>query len=152
MCETLGKLHKRGEEWDSFPVWETIGVEEWMHQLDSREIGADEPDILDAQYAMPIPFYRTPSQTESWLRQARTQEGRISEFTGLHLSPETERMVLDDVFPQYTHNCNRSFGGQCAYYDLCWGSPQIAQDPLGSGIYQIHEQYADQPEAIQESD
>ena len=149
-CEQLGKLHRRGDDWESFPTWEAMGVAEWMRLLDAGEVAADEGDVLARQWTMPVPFYRTPRQTESWLRQTRTQEERIAAVTApdLVLSPEIRQVVMDDVFPQYTHNCNHLFGGTCPCYELCWGPPQVAESPLDSGIYQPHEQYA--TEEIQE--
>lgn len=150
-CEQPGKLHKRGDEWKSFPVWTASGgVEEWIHSLHNHNTCAEDGDVLDRSWTMPIPFFRTSQQIISWRRQAMAQEERIADTLQVASdnsdSPPTDRLplqLLDAVFPQYTHNCNSFYGGQCPCYDLCWGPAQIAQDPLGSGIYQPHEQYTD---------
>jgi len=147
-CEQVGKLHRRGDDWESFPTWETLGTAEWMRRLADHEAAADEGDVLDRQWVMPIPFYRTPSQTQSWLRQARAQEEKIAALDYFpQMSQDFRLKVLDELYPQYTHNCNHIYGGTCPYYELCWGPPQSAESPLDNG-FQPHEQYADlAPEA-----
>lgn len=148
-----GKNHKRGDEWTKFPTWETMGVKEWIRMLDSDEIPGG-GNVLEGQFAIPLPQWRTEKQKTRWLRQAQAQERRIA--TALIAIREIEIALietdmqsdylwdllearLDDSFPQHTHQCANWFGRPCPMTEICHGPEHIARDPLGSGLFQIKE-------------
>lgn len=126
-CPGDGRNHLLGEAWDAFPVWETLGVEEWMRLLDSGELGQG---ALDQNWVIPVPKFRNQEHIDHWLTQVKYQESKVAESVN-----------LDEQFPQFTHTCNQYFGGKCPCYEICWGT---AQEPLESGLYQLR-----QPETLE---
>ena len=48
---------------------------------------------------------------------------------------------LDELFPQTTERCGDWFHRRCPAWELCHGAPHVAQDPVGSGLYEIKRQY-----------
>lgn len=131
MCETPGKLHKLGDDWESFPVWEAMGTRGWIEMLTTGQVAHAET-VLDSQWVFPVPIYRNTQTIGNWREQAQFQEGRIAEALRAGIAPSP------DVFPQYTHTCEGYFGRRCPCYDLCWGPAEVADAPLMSGLYQIH--------------
>jgi hypothetical protein len=162
-CPGDGRNHKRGEDWKSFPVWELLTTKTWMEWLGEGTVTPEAGDALDQSWAMPVPHYRTRESVESWLRQTRASESRIAralvqvrEYESVIASEEDNFMreaaregleeFLDQNFEQSTEKCGNWFGRLCPAWNLCWGPGHIAKDPVGSGLYQIKEQY--QPEAV----
>jgi hypothetical protein len=43
--------------------------------------------------------------------------------------------LLDQYFPQHDNAC-RKYGSACKFLELCF-NPGVAEDPLGSGLFQI---------------
>ena len=158
-CPGDGRNHKRGGEWKSFPVWTSLSVKEWIGLLDSGRVTPEAGDPLEACWAMPTPHFRTREQGEKWLRQTRAAEGRVA--SDLIFLREYEKAIededdpqsqndlrgmlekrLDETFPQNTEMCCNWFGRQCPCFDLCNGPIEVAEDPVGSGIYREKTQYA----------
>ena len=149
-----GKNHKRGDEWASFAAWATEGgIRAWLELLEKTE-----PDTLDAQWAMPVPHFRTRESVERWLRQTRAAESRhardLLSVRELEAAwPEEsdpamkedlwERLQirLDECFPQTTEMCGNWFHRKCPVWDICHGPGEVARDPVGSGLFQVKEQY-----------
>ncbi len=77
-CPGDGRLHKRGDDWQSFPVWGAMGVREWMEMLDDGQVTPEAGDALGEQWALPVPNFRTQEQIGAWLRQTRAAEARIA--------------------------------------------------------------------------
>ncbi len=159
-CPGDGRNHKRGGDWSSFPVWEALagsgGVAQWMAWLDQGQIPGSGPEssVLDAQWALPIANYRTQEQLTGWLAQTRASEVRIArDLLALRTIEQVGPGGMGDLDalenaldvsvlgPQATDNCANWFGRRCGAWDLCWGSPHIADDPVGSGLYQIKTPY-----------
>lgn len=140
MCPGDGRDHKRGDEWKSFPVWTSLGVKTWMEMLDSGLITPEAGDALDQQWALPVPNFRTMEAMSDWEEQTRTTEERMAADSR---AIKAGRMSLNaSIFgSQATEQCNHWFGRRCPAWDLCWGPPHIADDPVGSGLYQIKTQY-----------
>jgi hypothetical protein len=135
MCEQIGKLHKRGDEWEAFPIWEAgLSGKEWMGMLLSGEVEGGQ-EALTSRWVMPVPVFRNSEKLRVWEAQSKLQAQRIE---GAEVG---QRAVdsFDGVFPQYTHQCTSYYGARCPCFDLCWGPPEIAQAPLQSGIYCLPE-------------
>lgn len=49
--------------------------------------------------------------------------------------------ILDEHFPQFTHSC-RLWNRKCDAFEICFGPAEIEMDPLGSGLFQIKQQYS----------
>jgi hypothetical protein len=158
-CPGDGRNHKRGDEWQSFPVWETLGVKDWLEMLDRGEVTPEAGDILDAQWALPVPMYRTQDQLERWFRQAQTVEKRIAsdlgmlrEFEGA-LAENPDDLDLLDTFlerldrsvfgPMSTDQCEHWFGRRCPMVPVCHGTQDAVVDPVGTGLFQIKTQYVE---------
>jgi len=149
-----GKNHKRGDEWASFAAWATEGgIRAWLELLEKTE-----PDTLDAQWAMPVPHFRTRESVERWLRQTRAAESRhardllsVRELESAWSEEQNAEMKadlferlqvrLDESFPQTTEMCGNWFHRKCPVWEICHGPGEIARDPVGSGLFQVKEQY-----------
>lgn len=150
-----GKRHERKGDWERFGVWQTLGVKDWMTKLEDDVLHGE--DLLDQQWAMPTPNFRTEEQMRGWLEQTRASERRIAEAL-LDLremekneDPSLPKVLNESVLgPQHTQMCSNWFGRKCPAWELCWGPPHIGRDPVGSGIYQIKEAY--KPEATEVED
>lgn len=145
-CPGDGRTHKRGDNFKSFPVWDTLTTGQWLDLLLQGDVDCGSQtgeELLNSLWVLPVPNYRTPWDTENWYQQTRAQEERVQRgLLMLEASRDEEsfQKFLNLYFPQYTHSC-RMWGSRCPAWDLCWGSPHIQSDPLGSGLYQIKTQY-----------
>ena len=126
-CPGDGRRHERRGNWTQFPVWEQMGVEAWMRR---PEVQA----ALDSLWVLPVPQYRTHAAEESWLRQTRSQETRVTDAADLcrQFSGDALTVALDEFFPQHTEKCGDWFGRNCPAWEICHGT---AQDPGTSGLY-----------------
>jgi hypothetical protein len=158
-----GVNHKRGDEWVGTNVWETDGgVKAWMELLDRGGVGLAGNAALESAWVMPVPHYRTAAAVASWERQTRAAESRhardlalIRQYeAGLAEHPEDDQLWaswnsrLDELFPQTTERCGDWFHRRCPNWELCHGAPHVAQDPVGSGLYQLKSQYAPAEEVV----
>lgn len=146
-CPGDGRNHKRGDDWKSFAAWETIGVKAWVDALATEGITPEAGDALDSMWVLPVPHFRTAAAVASWERQAKALETRIAR--GLSVARIAEDAqdgevlaeVLDEHFPQATEKCADWFHRKCPAWELCHGSGHVAEDPVGSGLYQIKTPY-----------
>lgn len=161
-CPGDGRLHKRGDDWQSFPVWTSLGIREWIGMLDDGKITPEAGDALGEQWAMPVPNFRTQDQIGAWLRQTRAAESRIAaslEFLRNYESAVRESPEAGDLWEawevrldesalgeQATSMCDRWFGRRCPAWDLCHGPDHVRRDPVGSGLYQIKTQFVERSE------
>jgi hypothetical protein len=151
-----GVNHKRGDEWEMVNMWETDGgVGAWLTLLDRGGVGPAGNAALESAWVMPVPHYRTAAAVASWERQTRSAESRHAR--DLALVAQYERSLtedptddklwaswnarLDELFPQTTERCGDWFHRRCPNWELCHGAPHVAQDPVGSGLYQLKSQY-----------
>lgn len=168
--------HRLGKGWEPFRPWEAMGTKEWIQMLHENRVQPEAGDCLGQQYAIPVPFYRTPAQTHHWREQTACQEiqiraamqdirpaesmiqyleeqvraGCLENLEGLAQARNTLMIKLDHEFPQYTHTCPNFFGRRCPCWDICWGPGHIAENPVGSGLYQIKEPYTGpEPEPVE---
>lgn len=150
-----GKNHKLNDDWASFQVWDTLGVKEWMRMLEDGEVQNSE-SILDSQWALPVPNFRTLNQMENWRAQTQASEIQIAKDL-LKLREVEGKISQDDLIQvlnqtslgtQNTDVCNRWFGRKCPAWDLCWGPQHIRESPELSGMYKEKTQYA--PEGVEE--
>ena len=158
----------------SFNAWETDGgVGAWLKLLDSGGVGGAGIAALDSAWVMPVPHYRTSASVKSWERQTKAAESRhardlllIREYEAairLYEEPAgTHRMSgdldgklweswnsrLDELFPQTTERCGDWFHRRCPAWELCHGAPHVAQDPVGSGLFEIKRQYEPSEETV----
>jgi hypothetical protein len=131
-----GRKHRLGDAYQPFYAWERMGVKEWIEMLAAGAVQPEAGDCLGKQHVSPMPYARSPTQREAWLTQAREQEE--------HVALASRRQIrLDKDFPQYTHSC--TYPGKCAYIPLCFESPELAADPLATGLYQIREPHHPAP-------
>ena len=151
-CSGDGRLHKRGDDWKSFPVWSSGGVKAWMDKLAAGEISPEAGDALDQSYAIPVPHFRTRESTAAWLRQTRAAERRNAQDLlflrgfeeAIRENPndselwETFQAHLDETFPQTTEKCGDWFHRRCPCFPICH---EGVRDPVGSGLFQVKTQY-----------
>jgi hypothetical protein len=141
-----------GKGWDSFNVWEQMGVKEWIDMLASGEIQPELGDVIKKNVVTPVEYFRSEGEIETAIEEVRLQEVRVKtaieaingNFGAWSLPMNFDynnqekiiRYMLDGTFPHVKKHCEFHFGGPCEYKDLCW-KPEVAQDPIGSGLYQI---------------
>ncbi len=158
-----GVNHKRGDEWQMVNMWETYGgVKAWFTLLDRGGVGPAGNAALESAWVMPVPHYRTAAAVASWERQTRSAESRhardlalIRQYeAGLAEDPKDDKLWaswnarLDELFPQTTERCGDWFHRRCPNWELCHGPAHVAQDPVGSGLYQIKSQYVPTEEMV----
>lgn len=137
-----GKRHGLGETYSRsalFPVGTGDKphktVEEWVAELDAGDVQPDAGDALGNVLYLPDPM-TLPVGSEERIQQLAAQEMLIAEFAPkIDHTTDEGRQLLNIHFPQYTHNCNHSYGGKCSFHDICWNArPQAAlQDPFSIG-------------------
>ena len=121
------------------------GLRCWLAGEIQPEVG----DIVKKQVVTPVEYYRSEREIEVAIEEIRAQELHIKEGVTLAqkaidtTDQEVYDLVLAEFFPHIRKHCEFHFGGPCEYKDLCW-KPEVASDPVGSGLYQIrmphHEQ------------
>lgn len=127
-----------GKGWEPFNVWESdISIKQWVEMLASGEIQPECGDIIKQQVITPVEYFRAEGEIEEAIREVTEQELKIKlaiEMLGSKEWP-TEH-VMASSFPHVRKHCMFHFGGVCEYLSLCW-KPEVSQDPVGSGLYQI---------------
>ena len=126
------------QRWKPFWVWEAMGVKEWLDMLGSGQVQPELGNPLEQQVVtMPL-IYRTDEQVARWTRQVRSEEIDVMcdlDCLALDGDPDT-------CFPQHTRRCHDKFTfgrNGCPFIPICHESPQIAADPVGSGLYVVRE-------------
>ncbi len=116
-----------GSKWESFNAWdEPGGVKGWMERLATGTIQPEAGDPLAQSVMIPTPYYRQEADVQAWKQQITQQEKEIDN----NLDWLSAGGSIDMVFPQYRHSCH--YPGDCSYLDLCYGPPQMAEDPLAT--------------------
>jgi hypothetical protein len=128
-----------GKGWQPFNVWESdIGIKNWIQALNDNLIQPENGDILKQQVVTPIELFRNEGEIKEGIEEIKAQEGHI--FTSMdcisRVTKEEIPNMMASYFPHNRKHCFFHFGGRCEYYDLCW-KPEVAADPIGSGIYEI---------------
>jgi hypothetical protein len=125
-----------GKGWEPFNVWEQMGVGKWIEMIGSGEIQPEVGDILQKQVITPTEYFRSEGEIEEAIAEIKAQEYKIK--YAIDLSRDTNNNVnqMDSVFPHIRKHCEFHFGQACEYKTLCW-QPEVKQDPLGSGLYQV---------------
>jgi hypothetical protein len=138
-----GKKHRLGKGWEPFYAWELPGgVKKWISLLDQGKVQPEAGDCLEQQFIFPAPYLRHESDIARWQRQVSAQERQVA-IASAAINARLEAGAtfddieeeLDEHFPQYTRSCD--WPVKCSDQDLCWGSAEIADAPLQSGIYTI---------------
>jgi hypothetical protein len=129
-----------GKGWEPFNLWESdITIKDWVNALFTEQVQPECGNPVKGVVITPTEGFRDDREIRMAISEIRYQERNI-EIALEHFSEESEvegqQYVLDEYFPHYRGTCEFYFGEQCSYYGLCW-KPEIAVDPLGSGLYQI---------------
>ncbi len=120
-----------GSKWESFNTWdEPGGVKAWMEQLATGTVQPEAGDPLAQSVMIPTPYYRQEADIKNWKQQVKFQEVRINETNFQTRGTNGAYHELDWAYPQYRHSCH--YPGDCSYLDLCYGPPQMAEDPLAT--------------------
>lgn len=131
-----------GKDWEAVATFEAYsgGVRKWVTDLLAGKWQREAGDPFAGSLAMPEPWFRAEEEVEDWLEQAK----HISE--GIHIAAERVReaervsdwakvrKLLNGSFPQNRKSCENFYGGQCQFSQLCWGSAEGRQNPLGEGV------------------
>jgi hypothetical protein len=132
-----------GKGWEPFNVWEAMGVKEWMEML--PQLQPECGDIIKSQVVTPVEYFRSEAEIKEAIAEIKVLELRLSrglfniESKNSCDNPEAEEFrILTDYFPHNRKHCYFHFGYKCSYLPLCW-QPEVAADPIGSGLYQIRE-------------
>ena len=127
-----------GKGWEPFNVWEQMGVGKWIEMIQSGEIQPEVGDILQKQVITPTEYFRSEGEIEEAIKEIEFQESRIKwAIAGINSKGvESHPEYLEMHFPHIRKHCEFHFGQACEYKSLCW-QPEVRQDPLGSGLYQI---------------
>ena len=86
----------------------------------------------------PTEYFRSEGEIEEAIKEIEFQESRIKwAIAGINSKGvESHPEYLEMHFPHIRKHCEFHFGQACEYKSLCW-QPEVRQDPLGSGLYQI---------------
>ncbi len=123
-----------GSKWESFRAWEQPGgVKWWMDLLATGTIQPEAGDPLAQSVMIPTPYYRQEADIIHWKRQIASQEKKIAdsmEKVSISKNEDELSLILDEDFNQEKVSCH--YPGDCSYLDLCYGPPQLAEDPLAT--------------------
>ena len=121
-----------GRGWEPFNVWEAMGVKEWMEMIPTIQVECEDP--IRQQVVTPIEYFRDEREVEEAIEEIKYQETRVQ--AGVTHILNGDMWALPEYFPHYRKHCEFHWGGPCEYKELCW-SPEVSNDPLASGLYQI---------------
>ena len=132
-----------GKGWEPFNVWEDpMGVKGWIEKIASGEVQSECGDIIKQQVVTPPEYFRSDDEIEEAIMEVKLQERHIREAnTYIEYLIKTQHdtsVAMAETFPHNRKHCYFHFGGECEYLSLCW-KPEVTQDPIGSGLYQIRE-------------
>lgn len=127
-----------GKGWEFFNVWESdISIKDWVNALYQNQIQPECGSVLRANTITPPEYFRDDPEIEQAMREVVAQEKKIaSALYQLKKDGVDTNRILDEVFPHSRRSCYFMFGEECPYLALCW-KPEVAADPIGSGLYQI---------------
>ena len=130
-----------GKGWEPFNVWESdIKLKDWIKALDDNLVQPECGDVLQQQVVTPIEYFRDEGEIEEGIREVTNQEWEVfNGITSLSLFSSDSGNYQQTMSTVFRHNrkaCHFQFGSKCQYYDLCW-KPEVREDPLGSGLYEI---------------
>lgn len=156
---------KLGAGWEPFNVWEQMGIKEWIAMLPT--IQKDCGDVIKQHVVTPPDVMRYEEEMREAILEIVEQEARIHQTlqylevpspcaanSCLTSSPSggltsqqqsfgcTKESTMANVFPHNRKHCYFHFGARCEYFELCW-QPEVAGDPIGSGLYEIRSPHHD---------
>jgi hypothetical protein len=114
----------------------------WVNEI----MGADDVQGLFA----PLPPIRpNPEQLRRWRIQTLAEESerqaKLAFVNGPFASNADQQDALDVCFPQNDDHCFRYWGHPCGFEPLCFRA-QVAEDPIGSGLYRARVSHHAVPE------
>jgi hypothetical protein len=118
-------------KWDRVPTWT---IPNWYEIA-----AANWPDEIRSQIQFWPGIRPDDDRVKRVLRQRLFREEQISYFKPLvPVDPETHDIRLDQIFRQNFGNCENDGGFRrpCPYKAICY-SPNVAADPLASGLYEV---------------
>lgn len=133
------RTRRLGRGWEPFNVWECAevgGVKGWIELLAADKVQPEAGDCLAEQFVAPLPYFRQQADIEDWIEQAAAQEARVARASAAvdgAASAAEQRSLLNTYFPQHRRSCD--WPRACPFQAICFGSDQIAADPVGSGLY-----------------
>lgn len=132
--------------WHKQPVWRSMPIADWIDLLDKFAVqeGAEAEDgsVLDAlgeQFVPVVTVYRNADDMRDMLEQTEAQEIQVAQDVDAVRQAAREgglgakRSELNRRFPQSRSHC--VFPGRCSMYDICYGPPDIRENPEASGLY-----------------
>lgn len=129
-----------GKGWEFFNVWESdISIKDWIDALYKNMIQPECGNVLRANTITPPEYFRDDAEIEQAMREVISQETQIAhalKSLDAQNGKGLTKAILESVFPHSRRSCYFMFGEECPYLALCW-KPEVAADPLGSGLYQI---------------
>ena len=152
------------QNWKSRPAWDGPGgIRAWIDALDASEeamsaydsttgmeprplgwksgaqaLGFTRDHPLDSVLLPPIIVYRQDEELRDWIEQVEWQERRVAEGMAEVAGAADEgdrRSALNRHFPMTRRACE--YPSTCAFARLCWGSQELRDDPVGSGLYKV---------------
>jgi hypothetical protein len=145
-----GRRHSLGGNWESFNVWDEMGIADWIEMLNAGIIQPIAGDVLDRQLVSPLPYFRDQIQMDDWREQVRAQEERVSMAAKLCREElDDPRGSLNIYFPQHSRSCD--YPVKCDYQELCFGADHIRRNPLMSGYDWREPHHAPELEQIREA-
>lgn len=125
-----------GKGWEPFNVWESdISIKDWINYIASGQVQPECGEILKEYVVTPTEYFRNPEEIRVGLQEVIAQERWIERALS-SFTTETTESTMADRFRHHRKCCEFMYGEQCSYKSLCW-SPEVASDPLGSGLYQV---------------
>jgi hypothetical protein len=151
------------QNWKSEPVWESGTVREWIDRLDASEpvMSAEDSTVgmeprmlgwkseaqamgllkehpLDQVFVAPIVAFRQEDELRDYIEQIESMERGIAEkVEQVHAATNEgeKRSLLNRNFPMTRKAC--VWPVVCSMMKICYGTQEVRQDPVGSGLYKI---------------
>lgn len=137
-----------GKGWEQFDVWKEFegGVLGWIKLLAKGAQGTIQPqcgDIVGKYIVTPPEYFTYNPEVEELVTSLRGQE-MVNIEAIEDIKEISKKYQFDDPgsvlrleaiwlrFPQHRNAC--VYPGRCEMYDICH-KPEVAQDPIGSGLY-----------------
>ena len=131
-----GKKHNLPKLWEKTPVWELPGLEDYplygaraLRLLELMEENWTPAQLLC--YAGPYPVNRL--LLSAYLDSVATEEEWW--FRRIMEEDHGDKSIFS-VFPA-SFECINAWGRKCQFHEICYRETNAADDPLGSGRYQV---------------
>lgn len=127
-----------GKGWEKVCIWDDYpnGVIGWFNDIMAGLIQPNMPNPFSDLLITPPPVMKSEEEIFEAIEVVKRQESEIFKTSFRQL----QSVPAEIVFPKYRHSCE--YPVHCPFNDICW-RPEIANDPLDSGMYEYRVSHHD---------